>query len=103
MVHYEHFVNNSDFYNPLYQTLYGIYTPNCGLDNVHLSYGHDEYLYQVCKNYLPLEALYTIRYHSFYAAHRENEYQHLMNDHDHEMMKYVFFSFNYTIQLNVLF
>ena len=30
-----------------------------------------------------------IRYHSFYPAHREGEYQHLMNDHDRAMMAWV--------------
>ncbi len=87
VVHYEHFINNPDYNNSLYQSEYGIYKPNCGLDQIHMSYGHDEYLYHVCKNYLPNEALYIIRYHSFYAAHRENEYQHLMNEYDHKMMK----------------
>ena len=47
---------------------------------MHLSWGHDEYLYQVVKDYLPEEALYMIRYHSFYAGHREGAYDHLMND-----------------------
>jgi inositol oxygenase len=92
-VHYEHFIENPDFNDSLYKTPYGIYDSNCGLDSVHLSYGHDEYLYQVCKNYLPQEALYIIRYHSFYAAHRENEYKHLMNEFDNEMMKYFNFFF----------
>jgi inositol oxygenase len=41
------------------------------------------------KDYLPPEALYVIRYHSFYAAHKENEYQYLMNDYDHKMMEHV--------------
>ena len=30
-----------------------------------------------------------IRYHSFYPVHREGEYAHLMNDHDHRMMDWV--------------
>ncbi len=30
-----------------------------------------------------------IRYHSFYAAHREGAYQHLMNDRDREMFQWV--------------
>ena len=30
-----------------------------------------------------------IRYHSFYAAHREGEYDHLMNDHDRSMFDWV--------------
>ncbi len=50
----------------------------CGLRNVLMSWGHDEYLYHVMKNYLPEPALYMIRYHSFYAWHREGEYDWLM-------------------------
>ncbi|MBS3902760.1 MAG: hypothetical protein KGZ30_00050 [Anaplasmataceae bacterium] len=45
----EYFKENSDIHEPLYQTLYGIYSPGCGLDSVHMSWGHDEYLYQVVK------------------------------------------------------
>ena len=55
---------------PEYQTLYGIYEPNCGLDKVHMSWGHDAYIAHVMKPYLPEEALYMLRYHSFYAAHQ---------------------------------
>jgi len=33
--------------------------------------------------------LYMIRYHSFYAAHREGAYAHLMNEHDREMFAWV--------------
>ena len=54
-----------------------------------MSYGHDEYLYQVVKDYLPEEASFIIRYHSFYAAHREGQYEYLMNEKDMEFMKYV--------------
>jgi inositol oxygenase len=56
---------------------------------VDLSWGHDEYLYHVTKAHLPEEALYIIRYHSFYPCHRENEYQYLMNDHDRKMFHWV--------------
>ena len=85
----DYFNNNRDINNPKLQTQYGIYKPNCGLDNVHMSWGHDEYLYQVVKRYLPDEALYIIRYHSFYAAHKENAYDYLMDDYDKSMMKWV--------------
>jgi inositol oxygenase len=85
----EFFVNNPDATDPRYNTLYGIYAPNCGLRNVTMSWGHDEYLYQMVKNHLPEPALYMIRYHSFYSQHRENAYAHLMDDHDHEMFKWV--------------
>lgn len=89
IVYPEYFVNNPDFHNPEFNTKYGVYEPNCGLDNVHLSWGHDEYLYQMTKNHLPEEALYMIRYHSFYSQHREGAYDHLMSKHDHEMFKWV--------------
>ena len=73
----ELFDENPDTANPAYQTECGIYQPACGLDRVHLSWGHDEYLYQVTMPYLPEPAQYMIRYHSFYAGHREGEYAHL--------------------------
>jgi inositol oxygenase len=65
-----------------YQTPCGIYEEGCGLDNVLMSWGHDEYMYHVVKDYLPPEALYMIRYHSFYPAHRDGAYSHLMDAKD---------------------
>jgi inositol oxygenase len=85
----EFFRDNPDFAVAAYQTPCGIYEPGCGLDQVHLSWGHDEYLYHVVKDYLPDEGLAMIRYHSFYAAHREGEYTHLMNERDHGLLKWV--------------
>ncbi|MHB1424036.1 MAG: inositol oxygenase family protein [Gemmataceae bacterium] len=85
----EFFSDNPDRQIPQLQTPCGIYDEGGGLDRVHLSWGHDEYLYQVVKDYLPQEALYAIRYHSFYAAHREGAYAHLMNDRDREMFAWV--------------
>ena len=75
----EFFAANPDAAVPEYQTPCGIYEEGCGLDRVHLSWGHDEYLYHVVKDYLPEEGLAMIRYHSFYAGHREGEYTHLMD------------------------
>jgi inositol oxygenase len=85
----EFFAANPDSRRPEYQTKYGIYEPNCGLDNVHLSWGHDEYIYSVTKNYLPEPAQYMLRYHSFYAAHKHGAYGHLMNQHDIKMFEWV--------------
>jgi inositol oxygenase len=85
----EFFAENPDSVNPLYQSACGIYTARCGLDQVELSWGHDEYLYQVVKDYLPEPALYMIRYHSFYPGHKERAYDHLMNGHDQEMFEWV--------------
>ncbi len=89
IVYPEFFEANPDAHDARYNTQYGVYEPHCGLDNVKLSWGHDEYLYQMMKDYLPEPALYMIRYHSFYPQHRENAYAHLMTAHDHEMFKWV--------------
>lgn len=89
IVYPEFFEKNPDAKDDRYNTKFGIYTPNCGLDKVKMSWGHDEYLYQILKNHLPEPALYMIRYHSFYAQHRENAYTHLMNDKDLEMFEWV--------------
>jgi inositol oxygenase len=85
----EFFADNPDRNNPAYQSKCGIYELRCGLNRVHLSWGHDEYLYQVTKEYLPEPAQYMIRYHSFYPGHCEQAYDHLMNDRDHEMFEWV--------------
>lgn len=89
IVYPEFFKENPDDTNQNYNHKYGIYHKNCGLDNVKMSWGHDEYLYQIMKDFLPEPALYMIRYHSFYAQHREDAYSHLMSDHDYEMFEWV--------------
>ena len=85
----EFFTANPDSNKPEYQTQYGIYEPNCGLHSVHLSFGHDEYIHRVTQKYLPEEAQYMLRYHSFYAAHRHGAYRHLMNEHDEALFEWV--------------
>ena len=85
----EYFRNNPDGNVTEYQTRSGIYEPNCGLENVHMSFGHDGYIAEVMKPYLPDEALYMLRFHSFYAWHRHAAYTHLMNDKDAAMLEWV--------------
>lgn len=89
IVYPEFFAQNPDAQDERYQTKNGVYSEGCGLRNVHLSWGHDEYVYQMLKDYLPEPALYMLRYHSFYAQHREHAYDHLMDDHDREMFAWV--------------
>src|SRR2546422_8765036 len=89
IVFHQLFADNPDHREPRYQTRLGVYEEQCGLDQVSMSWGHDEYLYHVVKDYLPTEALYMIRYHSFYPAHRDGEYAFLMNERDREMFKRV--------------
>ncbi|WP_207423194.1 inositol oxygenase family protein [Desertivirga brevis] len=89
IVYSEFFEHNPDYNDERYNTKLGIYQENCGLDNVHMSWGHDEYVYHMMKDYIPEPGLYMLRYHSFYSQHREHAYNHLMNEHDHEMFKWV--------------
>ncbi|MCW3119641.1 MAG: Inositol oxygenase [Chitinophagaceae bacterium] len=89
IVYPEFFENNADYTNPAYNTANGVYKEGCGLRNVDMSWGHDEYVYQMMKDHLPEEGLYMLRYHSFYAWHREAEYGNLLDDHDKEMLKWV--------------
>lgn len=87
----ESFAQNPDLNHEIYDTKFGIYSPGCGLDNVMLSWGHDEYLYHIVKDQstLPDEALAMIRYHSFYPWHNAGAYSELMNDKDKEMLRAV--------------
>jgi len=85
----EFFDANPDRQTPELQSRLGVYSERCGLARVDMSWGHDEYIYHVMKPYLPEEALYILRYHSFYPCHRENGYQYLMNLHDERMFHWV--------------
>ncbi len=52
--------------NPNYNTKLGMYAKNCGINNLQMSWGHDEYLFQVLKNHgatLPSIGMYMIRFH----------------------------------------
>ena len=89
IVYPEYFAANADMDNAEYNSECGIYERGCGLDQLTMSWGHDEYMHTIAKDYLPEPALYMIRYHSFYAAHREGAYEHLMNHRDKEMFKWV--------------
>jgi inositol oxygenase len=92
VVFHEYFKENPDNTHEVYSTKNGVYSEGCGIENLFMSWGHDEYLYQVlkankCK--LPDEALYVIRFHSFYPWHHDDAYQHFMNEHDRRMLKMV--------------
>lgn len=70
-----------------------IYINNCGFKNVFFSWGHDEYLAKTLErgdNNFPPEAIYIIRYHSFYSWHTPSNgirgYKHLANHYDWLML-----------------
>lgn len=88
VVYYEHCKNHPDYLNDKL----GIYQEKCGVENLHLSYGHDEYLYNVLLhnvNNLEKKYLDIIRFHSFYPWHTSKEYQYFMKPGDEEIMKNV--------------
>ena len=89
VVFHEFFSENPDSREARFQSATGVYEPGCGLDAVTMSWGHDEYLARVLSGSLPQEALYVIRYHSFYAAHTHGAYQELFDDRDRELMPWV--------------
>jgi len=76
-----------------YNSQLGIYKKNCGLRNVVMSWGHDEYLYQVLKNHgpctLPEEALYCVRFHSFYPWHSGGDYEWFTDGQDDKMKDWI--------------
>eukprot|EP01135_Chromosphaera_perkinsii_P005315 Nk52_evm3s340 gene=Nk52_evmTU3s340 len=82
----ETFEKNPDSSDPKYNTKYGMYKENVGLDNVLMSWGHDEYMYQVLTNNpqvtLPKKGLDVIRYHSFYPWHTSKDYMYLCDEKD---------------------
>ena len=65
---------------------------NCGFNNVTFNWGHDEYLSRLLDKYsnLPKEAIYIIRYHSFYSWHTPKNskrgYANLANEYDWYML-----------------
>ena len=80
IIRYDFLKSNPDWSNADYQTKNGIYDEGCGLDHVTFSYGHDEYTYQIMKDYLPADFAWTIRYHSFQSI--AGDYLHLFNADD---------------------
>jgi inositol oxygenase len=80
MVYSKHTINieNSNY------DKFGIYEEKCGIEKLTLSFGHDEYLYQVLKRNLTHKLsdkyLNIIRFHSFYPWHTYGEYKYFMND-----------------------
>ena len=87
MVYYNLTVEHPDRDN----TELGIYEKGCGLENLNISFGHDEYLYMVLKqnkskHKLSEKYLDIIRYHSLYPWHSKGEYRKLMNNKDYKTL-----------------
>ena len=107
------FLGNPDLEDGRYNTELGMYQPGCGIENLLMSWGHDEYLYQVTSQYndndhtnetsdqvvrnhmakagtaIPDGGLWAIRFHSCYPWHAGGDYKHLESDKDQEILKWV--------------
>ena len=79
------------YYHPVYSTKNGVYSPGCGIENLTLSFGHDEYLFRVLqqnKNHgLSKKYQNMIRFHSFYPWHTGDAYAHFMRAGDEGLMQ----------------
>ncbi len=84
---------NPDSSHELYSTELGPYTRGCGLDQVDLAWGHDEYLYQVlthhAENRIPEAGMVMIRYHSFYPWHTGGSYTQFTNEKDEQYKEWI--------------
>ncbi|CAB9525249.1 Inositol oxygenase [Seminavis robusta] len=83
---------NPDMHDKRYNSLYGMYEPNCGLDELFFSWGHDEYMWRMLvanDTAIPQEGLDMIRYHSAYPMHDKGAYQHLLKEEDHERLEWI--------------
>ena len=84
---------NPDMSDARYSTETGIYKEGCGLDDLTLAWGHDEYLFRVLENHpqnkIPHEGMVMIRYHSFYPWHTGGSYSKLLSEKDDEYLKWI--------------
>jgi len=74
----------------------GVYTERCGLDKLNITFGHDEYLYQVLlqnkdKHRMSEKSMNIIKYHSFYPWHTSGDYHEFMNDEDKKTLEDVIY------------
>jgi inositol oxygenase len=96
IIYYDDLQDNPDYNNPKYNTKYGVYKEKVGIQNLTMSYGHDEYLYQVLKSdknrdkhFFASKYVDIIRFHSFYPWHTGNDYKYLMKESDNYVLESV--------------
>lgn len=66
----------------IFSTKFGMYEPNCGLSKIMMSWGHDEYMFQVLKHNkstLPPQAMNIIRYKGLWSLGFEYQSNHNAN------------------------
>lgn len=105
-IFFEEFKHNKDWNNKSYQGKTGAYKKGCGIDNLLICWGHDEYLFQILFNWLKQNTefvkknwkctaleirllFYMVRFHSFYAFHREGAYKELWSKADAKLRPFL--------------
>lgn len=84
--------NNPDAHEPWFTSETGIYDPGCGMAALHVSFGHDEYLYRVlahnrARHALPERYWDVVRFHSLYPWHTGGDYAQFMRDGDERILR----------------
>jgi inositol oxygenase len=91
IVYYDTMKANPDMTHEIYSTPNGIYKPGCGIENLKLTFGHDEYLYRVLQtnrnHKLSKRYQNMIRFHSFYPWHTGKGYTRFMCPGDDQLMQ----------------
>lgn len=91
IVFYDTMKQNPDWHDTSLHTGTGIYHSGCGIENLKISFGHDEYLYLVLqhnKNH-KLDKKYQniIRFHSLYPWHTGKAYLEFMTASDSKLLE----------------
>uniref|UniRef100_F6HY66 Inositol oxygenase n=1 Tax=Vitis vinifera TaxID=29760 RepID=F6HY66_VITVI len=103
IVHHKYLKENPDDHNPAYNTKYGVYSEGCGLENVMMSWGHDDYMYLVAKEKkttLPAAGLSVIKYHSLLWLVQKNQ-RNFLNPIQHQGFILLLSRGNEEISLNI--
>lgn len=105
-IFYEEFKRNKDWKLVSKKGPNGFYSKSCGLDSMLMTWGHDEYLFNIVFDWIKQNAeyvkktwkctalelrlmLYMIRFHSFYAFHRQGGYKSLWSKTDTKLRPYL--------------
>ncbi len=84
---------NPDMEDDRYNTENGIYEEGCGMDQLTLAWGHDEYLFRVLQNHptnrIPEAGMAMIRFHSFYPWHTGGSYTSLLSKKDEQHLEWI--------------
>jgi len=88
----ESFKDNPEHNHPVYGEKNGMYAEGCGISKLMMSWGHDEYMYQMLRANgctIPEAGLNMIRFHSFYPWHEKRAYTHFEAPEDAETLQWV--------------